>query len=91
MAADDGDGPGNDVLSFDPGGTEKLIEVKTTNGSARTPFLLCRNERELAAERPADWRIHRVHLFAKDARIFTIAPPLENAVKLMPETWQCSF
>jgi hypothetical protein len=29
--------------------------VKTTNGSARTPFYLTRNERELAAERPRDW------------------------------------
>jgi hypothetical protein len=91
VAAEDGDGAGYDVLSFNPVGTEKLIEVKTTNGSARTPFFLSRNERELAAERPADWRIYRVHLFAKDARIFTIEPPLENAVKLMPETWRCSF
>jgi hypothetical protein len=91
VAAEDGDGAGYDVLSFNPVGAEKLIEVKTTNGSARTPFFLSRNERELAAERPADWRIYRVHLFAKDARIFTIEPPLENAVKLMPETWRCSF
>ncbi len=91
VAAEDGDGAGYDVLSFDLGGTAKLIEVKTTNGSARTPFFLSRNERELAAERPADWRIYRVHLFAKDARIFTIDPPLENAVRLLPETWRCSF
>jgi Domain of unknown function (DUF3883) len=91
VAAEDGDGAGYDVLSFDLGGTAKLIEVKTTNGSARTPFFLSRNERELAAERPADWRIYRVHLFATDARIFTIDPPLENAVRLMPETWRCSF
>jgi hypothetical protein len=91
VAAEDGDGAGYDVLSFDLGGTAKLIEVKTTNGSARTPFFLSRNERELAAERPADWRIYRVHVFAKDARIFTIDPPLENAVRLMPEKWRCSF
>jgi hypothetical protein len=91
VADEDGDGAGYDVLSFNSGGTEKLIEVKTTNGSARTPFFLSRNERELATERPADWRIYRVHCFAKEARIFTIEPPLENAVKLMPETWRCSF
>jgi hypothetical protein len=91
VAAEDGDGAGYDVLSFDLTGRERLLEVKTTNGSARTPFFLSRNERDLAAERPEDWRIYRVHLFAKEPRIFTIAPPLENAVNLRPETWRASF
>jgi hypothetical protein len=91
VAAEDGDGAGYDVLSFSPRGHERLIEVKTTNGSARTPFFLTRNERDLGTERQEDWRIYRVHLFAKEPRIFTIAPPLENAVKLSAETWRVSF
>jgi len=82
---------GYDVLSFDVTGRERLLEVKTTNGAARTPFFLTRNERDLAAERPADWRIYRVHLFVKEPRIFAIAPPLENAVNLRPEIWRASF
>lgn len=91
VAAEDGDGAGYDVLSFDLTGGKRLLEVKTTNGSARTPFFLTRNECEVAAERPAEWLIYRVHLFAKEPRIFTIAPPVENAVKLLPETWRASF
>lgn len=91
VSAEDGDGAGYDVLSFDPAGRERLLEVKTTNGSARTPFFLTRNERDLATERPADWRIYRVHLFAKEPHVFTIAPPLENAVNLLPETWRACF
>jgi hypothetical protein len=91
VAAEDGDGAGYDVLSFEANGRESLIEVKTTNGSARTPFYLTRNEREVAAERPQDWRIYRIHLFAQGPRVFTIAPPLENAVNLSPETWRASF
>jgi hypothetical protein len=91
VAAEDGDGAGYDVLSFDRGGCEKLIEVKTTNGSARTPFFLTRNERSLAIERPTDWQIYRVHMFASGPRIFTIAPPLENAVTLQPDTWRATF
>jgi hypothetical protein len=91
VAADDGDGAGYDVLSFNPAGCERLIEVKTTNGAARTPFFLSRNECALAMERPADWQIYRVHLFAKELRIFTIAPPLENAIRLTTETWRASF
>lgn len=91
VAAEDGDGAGYDVLSFDVTGRERLLEVKTTNGSARTPFFVTRNERALATERPRDWRIYRVHLFAEGPRIFTIAPPLEKAVNLRPDTWRASF
>ncbi len=64
----DGDGAGYDVLSFEPGGDERLLEVKTTNGSARTPFFLSRNECTVAAERPDAWRLYRVHLFAEGPR-----------------------
>lgn len=91
VAAEDGHGAGYDVLSFDIQGRERLIEVKTTNGSARTPFYLTRNEHDMAMERPADWRIYRVHLFAKTPRIFTLAPPLEQAVNLRTESWRASF
>jgi hypothetical protein len=91
IAAEDGDGAGYDVLSFSLSGDERLIEVKTTNGAARTPFFLSRNECELAVERPLDWRIYRVHLFAKQPRIFTITPPLEASVHLKPESWRAFF
>lgn len=91
VAVEDGDGAGYDVLSFDPSGRERLLEVKTTNGSARTPFFITRNEYALALERPEDWRVYRVHLFAREPRIFTIAPPLEKSVRLSPETWRASF
>jgi len=91
VAEEDGDGAGYDIYSFDPYGHERLIEVKTTNGAARTPFFLSRNECELANERPIDWSIYRVHLFARQPRIFTITPPLENTVHLRPETWRAFF
>src|ERR1019366_5738805 len=91
VAAEDGDGAGYDVLSFDERGRDRLLEVKTTNGSGRDPFYLSRNEREVADERPEDWRIYRVHLFAKGPRVFTVAPPLEESVHLRPEPWRASF
>jgi hypothetical protein len=91
VAEEDGDGAGYDIYSFDSHGHERLIEVKTTNGAARTPFFLSRNEYEVAAERPTDWSIYRVHLFARQPRIFKISPPLEDMVRLRPETWRASF
>jgi hypothetical protein len=91
IADEEGDGAGFDVLSFEFAGEERLIEVKTTNGSARTPFFITRNEYRLAVERCAYWCIYRVHLFAMGPRVFTIEPPLEKAVKLATETWRASF
>jgi hypothetical protein len=91
IAQEEGDGAGYDILSFAVAGTERLLEVKTTNGSARTPFFLSRNECELASERPSEWFIYRVHMFSTQPRIFTIAPPLEEIVHLMPENWRASF
>lgn len=91
VAAENGDGAGYDIFSFNLAGQELLIEVKTTNGSARTPFFLSRNEREMAMERPNDWRIYRVHQFARQPRVFSLAPPLEAVVNLSAESWRAWF
>lgn len=92
VSKEDGDGAGYDVLSYDPAsGERRLIEVKTTNGGARTPFYLTRVEHETASIHADSWRLYRVHLFAQTPRIFTIQPPLESAVHLQAETWRASF
>jgi hypothetical protein len=91
VAEEDGDGAGYDVRSYEVSGEERLLEVKTTNGSARTPFFLTRNEWRVAEERPGEWRIYRVHLFATERRIFSIAPPLGDSLQLRAEMWRASF
>ncbi len=91
VSVEDGDGAGYDVLSFDSGGSERLIEVKTTNGSVRTPFFLTRRESEAAVQYQDRWTIYRVHLFAQSPQIFRIAPPLDKALHLRAETWRASF
>lgn len=91
VADEDGDGAGYDIYSYNADGSDRLIEVKTTNGAAQTPFFLTRNERDLATERPDNWLIYRVHLFAKQPQVFTLLPPLENVVNLRAETWRASF
>ena len=88
MATEDGDGVGFDVLSFDARGEERLIEVKTTNGAAQTPFFLTRNEIAVAAERPMHCDLYRVHLFAQQPRVFTARPPLDQALAMRPEVWR---
>lgn len=87
----DGDGLGYDILSYDPTGQIRLIEVKTTSGPATTDFFLTRLEREVSVERSDVWQLHRVHLFYKNPSIFVIKPPLDQAVNLRPETWRGMF
>jgi hypothetical protein len=88
----DGDGAGYDVLSFDPlTGARKLIEVKTTCGDALTPFFVTRTEKSLAGSLPAEFNLYRVFDFATAPRIFTLRPPLEEAVRLEAETWRAAF
>jgi hypothetical protein len=91
IAREEGDGAGYDVLSFDDLSQPRLIEVKTTNGSARTPFYLSRNECNVASEKRDQWRLYRVHLFASEPRVFTVAPPLDRVLRLRPEVWRASF
>lgn len=91
VSKEDGDGAGYDIHSFNAEGKERLLEVKTTNGSALTPFFLSRNECDVALERPSDWLLYRVHRFATQPQIFTIAPPLEQSVHLRAESWRASF
>ena len=88
----DGDGAGFDILSFDPVSCAKrLIEVKTTCGDAMTPFFVSRTEKSLADEKPDEFSLYRVFDFAGAPRIFTLRPPLENAVRLEAESWRAAF
>ena len=91
VSKEDGDGSGYDIHSFTLDGVTRLIEVKTTNGAARTPFFISRNEYELSCERPTDWCIYRVHLFAQSPRIFALQPPLDKNLRLSTEVWRAGF
>ncbi|HWA60554.1 MAG TPA: DUF3883 domain-containing protein [Caulobacteraceae bacterium] len=91
VAQEDGDGAGYDILSFDRSGRERFVEVKTTLGGRKTPFFLTRNEYDLAEERTDAFRLLRVYSFAREPRMFELAPPLADAVRLSPQTYQASF
>lgn len=86
-----GDGAGYDIRSFELDGTERLIEVKTTNGSALTPFFLSENERAFSEERPDAFRVMRLHDFRDKPAAFELIPPLGQWVKLMPTNYRASF
>lgn len=87
----DGDGAGYDIQSFDTDGSDRLIEVKTTNGWEHTPFYITRNELAVAEERRKDWRLVRLWNFAREPKAFELRPPLEAHVSLMATSYQANL
>lgn len=86
-----GDGAGYDIKSFEPDGSDRLIEVKSTKGGPTTDFFVSRTEREVSMERPDAWRLYRLHTLPTAPRFFVLPPPLEQSVSLKAENWRAQF
>lgn len=86
-----GDGAGFDIQSFDLNGKERLLEVKTTAGGARTPFFVTENERAVSEARSDNFRLIRLFDFARQPRAYELTPPLEKNVILDPALYRASF
>ena len=91
VSEEEGDGAGYDIASYSSEGKTRLVEVKTTNGWARTPFYITRNEVAVAGERPADWRLLRLWNFARVPRAFELRPPLNAHVTLIATSFEARF
>lgn len=77
-----GDGGGYDILSFELDEAARFIEVKTTNGTAVTPFIVSRNEVEFSAEVEDAFCLYRVFDFARSPRLFILRGALADVVHL---------
>ena len=86
-----GDGLGFDVLSFDPNGRERLIEVKTTSFGKETPFFITRNEVELSRTHADLFHLYRVFEFRKEPRLFSLKGAVDRHCHLDPVTFQGRF
>ena len=86
-----GDGAGYDILSFEMDGSERLIEVKTTNGPAKTPFFISANERAFSEERPGAFRLLRLYSFIEKPSAFELRPPLSDHLVLNAANYRASL
>ena len=85
-AATRGDGQGFDVLSFEPDGREKLIEVKTTAFGQLTPFYVSRNELARSRTDAERYQLYRVFGFRDRPRLFAIPGAIDGACRLEAAT-----
>lgn len=86
----DGDGAGYDIASFDPDGSPRLIEVKTTKGWDRTPFFMTRRELEVAEDNRDAWRLVRLWKFPRAPKAYELRPPLEAHLSLMATVYRAA-
>lgn len=63
VSEEDGAGTGYDISSFYLDGQPKYIEVKTTKGSRKTPFILSENEVAFMEHEPKNCSIYRLYNF----------------------------
>jgi hypothetical protein len=91
VSQEDGDGAGYDIASFEPSGSTRLVEVKTTNGWDRTPFYISSNELEVANARRHEWSLVRLFDFSREVQAFELRPPLEAHVSLFATQYEARF
>lgn len=91
VAMTQGDGLGYDVLSFEPDGRERFIEVKTTAHDAITPFFVSVNEVEFARERAEQFSLCRLYHFRTAPKFFELSGAIEQHCHLDPSTFKASF
>jgi hypothetical protein len=82
-----GDGRGYDVLSFEPSGRERYIEVKTTAFGAATPFYLSRNEIAFSEARDSQFVLARVHEFRIAPKFFELKGSVRKNLRLDPVSY----
>ena len=85
-----GDGLGYDVASFKPDGSPLYIEVKTTRGAAKAPFLVSANEVAVSAELKDAYAIYRVFNFGKATQAFILPGSIEHSCDLTVTEWRAT-
>jgi hypothetical protein len=86
-----GDGAGFDILSYDGPSQPRYIEVKTTNGSHTSAFIISRNEVEFSREAGDSFFLYRLFKFREAPALFMLRGDVSLRVNLEPLDYRASF
>ena len=86
-----GDGAGYDVLSFEADGSERFIEVKTTNFGKSYPFNITANELDFSEDSSGHYYLYRVFKFKDSPKLFILEGSLKDKFNLIPTVYKLSF
>lgn len=91
VARTHGDGLGFDILSYEPSGEERFIEVKTTAFAKETPFFASAAEVTFARRQARQYHLYRLFLFKTAPKCFVLSGALEQHCILNPQSFRCAF
>jgi hypothetical protein len=77
-----GDREGFDIHSFGEDGSDRLIEVKTTNFGSRTPFFVTANELRVSKKNSVQYHLYRLFHFRKSPRQYHVQGALDGSFSL---------
>jgi hypothetical protein len=77
-----GNREGFDIRSFGEDGSDRFIEVKTTNFGSRTPFFVTTNELRVSKRDPGRYHLYRLFHFRKSPRQYQLQGALDESFSL---------
>ncbi|WP_298829451.1 DUF3883 domain-containing protein [uncultured Piscinibacter sp.] len=86
-----GDGAGYDILSYDAPSQPRYIEVKTTNGTHASSFIISRNELEFSKEAGEAFFLYRVFQFRQSPALYMLRGDVSRQLNLEPIDYRASF
>lgn len=87
ISATVGPSAGFDILSFEPDGTDRFIEAKTTKYGKNTPFFVTPNELTFSREKSAQYFLYRIFKFRDAPRLFALRGHLKENCMLEPSVY----
>lgn len=85
------DSVGYDIESYEPNGTPRFLEVKSTLGNMENQFFVTENELKTAKEKGEQYVILRVSNLESNPKCCEIRFPFEGILDLAPSTYTATF
>ena len=82
-----GDHEGFDILSYEEGGAERLIEVKTTKYGIDTPFFVTKNELKVSERTAEQYHVYRMFAFNRTPGLYTLPGAISRTCLLSAATY----
>lgn len=86
-----GDGAGYDILSYETATQPRYIEVKTTNGTRASSFIISRNELDFSKEAGDAFFLYRVFQFRQSPTLYMLRGDVSKQLHLEPMDYRASF
>ena len=86
-----GDHLGYDIRSYEEGGQDRFVEVKTTRYGMRTPFFISVGEVDFSKANSDAYQLYRVFEFRHRPKLFTLPGNVEQHVTLRAINYRAHF